>query len=86
MTQMSASSMSWIWLVVLRIRPQKIDACCAISSAAKVDAEDDAEVLGPVAGQHLQGDPVHFALPFALRRPSAARLKSAMCSARTSGV
>ena len=36
MTQMSAPWMSRIWLVVNSISPQKIEACCAISSAANV--------------------------------------------------
>ena len=34
MTQMSAPWMSRIWPVVCSIRPQKIDACCAIKSDA----------------------------------------------------
>ncbi len=35
MTQMSAPLMSRIWLLVLRIRPTKIDACCVINMLAK---------------------------------------------------
>ena len=35
MTQMSAPWMSRIWLLVLRIRPTKIDACCVINMLAK---------------------------------------------------
>src|SRR5579872_1443520 len=35
-TQMSTSAMSWIVEVVRSSRPQQIDPCCAISSAAKV--------------------------------------------------
>ena len=36
MTQMSTSAMSWIVEVVRSSRPQPIDACWAISRAAKV--------------------------------------------------
>src|SRR5262249_6560121 len=46
------------------------------------DAEDDAEVLDPVAGQHFQRDPVHRLTPF--RFPRAARLNSVMWSASVS--
>ena len=35
MTQMSAPWMSRIWLLVLRIRPTKIDDCCVINMQAK---------------------------------------------------
>jgi hypothetical protein len=34
----------------------KIAACCVISSEANVRPMMDAQVLGPVADEHLQGD------------------------------
>ena len=59
MTQMSAPSMSRIWLVVFRIKPRKMDALLGDQQRGEGDAEDDAEILVPVAGQHLQCDPAH---------------------------
>ena len=61
MTQMLAPRMSRIWLAVSRIRPQKIDACCEMSSDGEADAQDHAEILAGIADQHAKGDPVHGA-------------------------
>ena len=76
-TQMSAPSMSLIWLVVSSIMPQKIEACCEIKQRGEGDTENDPDVFALVAGEHLERHPAHrthSSAPTAGRTPSAASI------------